>query len=81
MKVKLKDVLEDSVDEKYYLSQAMVNYMMGVNQKPSKFPRGERFASNINRKNQDIGNTVTTNAGNRPTDNFVVEKEKWNDLD
>ena len=81
LKIKLKDVLEDKVDEKYYLSQAMVNYMTGVNQKPSKFPRGERFTSNINRKNQDIGNAVTTNAGNRPTDNFVVEKEKWSDLD
>lgn len=70
---KLKDVLEKEVDEKYYISDAMMNYFMGVNQKPSKFPRKERFLANINRKNQDIGNSVTTNAGQRPTDNFVKE--------
>lgn len=70
---KLKDVLEKEVDEKYYISDAMMDYFMGVNQKPSKFPRKERFLANINRKNQDIGNSVTTNAGQRPTDNFVKE--------
>lgn len=69
----LKDVLEQGVDEKYYISNAMMNYFMGVNQKPSKFPRKERFLANINRKTQDIGNSVTTNAGHRPTDNFIKE--------
>lgn len=70
---RLKDVLEKEVDEKYYISDAMMNYFMGVNQKPSKFPRKERFLANINRANQDVGNSVTTNAGQRPTDNFVVD--------
>ena len=46
---------------------------MGVNQKPSKFPRKERFLANINRKNQDIANSMTTNTGSRPTDNFIKE--------
>lgn len=71
--VKLKDLLEDGVDEKYYVSDRMLDYFMGVNQKPSKFPRKERFMSNIFRKNQDIANSLTTNQGNRPTDNFVLE--------
>lgn len=74
LKIRLKDILEDEVDEKYYLSEAMLNYMYGVNQKPSKFPRKERFEANINRKNQDIANSITTNAGNRPTDNFIKIK-------
>lgn len=74
LKLKLKDLLEDEIDEKYYLSDKMMDYMTGVNQKPSKFPRGERFSQNINRKNQDIANSVTTNAGNRPTDNFIKVK-------
>lgn len=74
LKLKLKDMLEDEVDEKYYLSEAMLNYCMGVNQKPSKFPRGERFLQNINKKNQDIANYVTTNAENRPNDNFIKVK-------
>lgn len=47
LKLKLKDMLEDEVDEKYYLSNAMLNYMYGVNQRPSKFPRRERFEANI----------------------------------
>lgn len=71
LKIKLKDMLEETVDEKYYLSEKMVDYMYGVNQKPSKFPRKERFEANINRKNQNVANSITTNAGNRPTDNFV----------
>lgn len=74
LKLKLKDLLENEIDEKYYLSEAMLNYMYGVNQKPSKFPRKERFEANINRKKQDIANSVTTNAGNRPTDNFIKVK-------
>lgn len=74
LKLKLKDLLEESVDKKYFLSEAMLNYMYGVNQKPSKFPRRERFEANINRKNQDVANSVTTNAGNRPTDNFIKIK-------
>lgn len=72
---KLKDLLEKKPDKKYYLSSAMMNYFMGVNQKPSKYPRKERFLQNINRKNQDVANSVTTNAGNRPTDNFVKEQK------
>lgn len=70
---KLKDILEKEVDEKYYISTAMMNYFMGVNQKPSKFPRKERFLSNINRKNQDVANSITTAPGQRPTDNFVID--------
>lgn len=69
---KLKDILDDEVDEKYYISDAMMNYFMGVNQKPSKFPRRERFLANINRKDQDRANSITTNPGQRPTDNFIV---------
>ena len=73
---KLKDILEDNVDEKYYISSAMMNYFMGVNQKPSKFPRKKRFLANINRKDQDRANSVTTNPGQRPTDNFVVVAQR-----
>ena len=71
LKRKLKDMLEDEVDEKYFISENMMNYFMGVNQKPSKFPRKERFIANINRKDQDRANSITTAPGQRPTDNFV----------
>jgi DNA (cytosine-5)-methyltransferase 1 len=73
LETKLKDILEKDVDEKYYISDAMLGYFMGVNQKESKFPRQERFLSNVGRKNQDVANSITTNAGQRPTDNFIIE--------
>ena len=76
LKLRLKDLLEENVDEKYYLSDAMMNYCLGVNQKESKFPRKERFLGNINRKNQDIANTVSLNTGNRPVDNFIKVNEE-----
>lgn len=72
LKRKLKDMLEDEVDEKYFISENMMNYFMGINQKPSKFPRRERFLANINRNDKDRANSITTAPGQRPTDNFVV---------
>lgn len=68
---KLKDVLEKEVDEKYYLSEKAMSCFMSDG--TGKYPRRERFLQNINRRNQDIGNSVTTRAGSRPTDNFVKE--------
>ena len=73
---KLKDILEDKVDEKYYISSAMLDYFMGVHQKQSKFPRQKRFLANINRKDQDRANSVTTSPGQRPTDNFVIVAQR-----
>ena len=73
--LKLKDMLEDEVDEKYYLSDKMLDYCYGVNQKESKFPRKERFLQSLKQTNdKSIATTITTNAGNRPTDNFVFNK-------
>lgn len=76
LKLKLKDMLEDNVDEKYYLSDKMLDYCFGVNQKESKFPRGERFLQSLHQTNENnVANTITTNAGNRPTDNFIKVKK------
>lgn len=71
LKLKLKDMLEDEVDEKYYLSQKMVDCFMSDG--TGGYPRKERFLQNINRENKDVGNAVTTLAGSRPTDNFVID--------
>ena len=74
LKLKLKDMLEDNVDEKYYLSDKMLNYCLGVNQKESKFPRGERFLQSLKTTNEKgLATTINTNAGNRPVDNFIAE--------
>ena len=42
LKLKLKDMLEDNVDEKYYLSDKMINCFLSESE-DSKFPRKERF--------------------------------------
>ena len=54
----------------------MLDYCLGVNQKESKFPRGERFKQTLDMvNNKGIGATVTTNAGNRPVDNFIIDND------
>lgn len=71
LKLKLKDLLEEEVDEKFYLSQKMIDCFMSDG--TGKYPRRERFLKNIGRENIEVGNSVTTLAGSRPTDNFVIE--------
>lgn len=73
LNLKLKDMLEDKVDEKYYLSNSMINCFTETNKNESNFPRRERFLQNITRKRQDIANAITTRAGSRVTDNFIID--------
>ena len=73
LKLKLKDMLEDEVDEKYYLSEKMLNCFMSDG--TGKYPRREMFLQNMNRPNQDIANAIITTEGNKPTCNFVKVDE------
>lgn len=61
---RLKDVLESEVDEKYYLSERMIQ---GFINKPGGF--GNRFLPKT--EFSKIGNCITTIPGNRITDNFL----------
>lgn len=72
LKLKLRDMLEDQVDEKYYLSDKLIQCFSSNG--TGKYPRGERFRQNLERKNQDIANSIITTEGNKPTCNFVVGK-------
>lgn len=71
LKIKLADLLEAEVPERYYLSQALIETFMSEG--TGKYPRRERFLGNVGRGNREIGNAVTTRAGERATDNFVLE--------
>lgn len=71
LKTKMIDLLEDKVDDKYFLSEAMWDYCLGRGAKKTKFPRKERFLSNINRPNQDVANTINVTPGTNPVDNFI----------
>ncbi len=67
LKVFLKDLLEENVDEKYFLSEKLIHCF---STDKGNYPRKDRFESSINCK---VGKCVTTMAGHRPTDNFVSE--------
>lgn len=71
---KLRDLLEDEVDEKYYLSDKMLAYCTDMTNR-NGFVRGERF-SPIDTDKKDYGYAITTSAGQRPTDNFIIIKGK-----
>ena len=74
LKLKLKDMLEDKVDEKYYLSDKMINCFLSES-KNSKFPRRERFLQTLETTNEKgIAATLCTTGGTRCTDNFIKIK-------
>lgn len=72
LELRLRDILqdEDTVDDKYLLSEKLLDCFMSEG--TGKYPRRERFLQNMNRENQDIANSITTLAGNRATDNFII---------
>lgn len=75
-KYALKDMLENNVDEKYYLSQKMKDYLTGINQKESKFDRGEVFQRSFEQANEKgIATTINTKAGRRPCDTYITIRE------
>jgi DNA (cytosine-5)-methyltransferase 1 len=67
---RLKDYLEHDVDEKYFLSDKLLNYMTDMTDR-NGFVRGQRFSPHKDLENYAY--TITTNSGNRPTDNFIQE--------
>lgn len=73
LKLRLKDFLEDEVDEKYYLSDKMKAYFTDMTNR-NGFVRGEKF--NPHTLDSKYAYTITTNAGSRATDNFIILPEK-----
>lgn len=74
LKLFLKDMLEENVDEKYYLSKKMINCF--TSKGTGKFPRSERFYQSLNKVNKEnIANTIITTEGTKPTCNFIIIPE------
>ena len=69
---RLKDYLEEDVDEKYYLSDKMMQYVTDTKDR-NGFVRGDRF--NPHDEESEYAYTITTNAGQRATDNFIIIPE------
>lgn len=65
---RLKDVLESNVDEKYYLSDKMIDFFTHNAEKQKE--KGNGFSFNVTDGNV-IAKTITTRAGSRMDDNFI----------
>lgn len=63
---RLLDYLEPEVDEKYYLSEKLMNTFTDMTNR-NGYVRGERFNPHKH------AFTISTSGGGRPTDNFIVE--------
>ena len=68
LKLKLKDMLEDNINNKYYLSDNMKRYVTTKNSK-SKF---KTFRPHYKGK-EEMAHTLQTSGGNRADDNFIIE--------
>lgn len=77
LELKLKDMLEDNVDEKYYIKNGTLKCFL--TQKENGFPRKERFLQAlelVNRK--QLAGTLTALQGGKATDNHILVKNTEN---
>ena len=72
LELRLKDMLEDNADEKYYLSGAMLNYFIANNEKQKKKGNGFRFEP-ISNSSEAISKAVNTKKGENMQDTFLSE--------
>ena len=74
LKLKLSDLLEDNVDEKYYLKIGTLKCFM--KELSGKFPRKQRFLESLYQTNvNDIAGTLTALMGGKATDNHIIVPE------
>lgn len=78
LKLKLKDLLEENVDEKYYLSDKMIEFFTKNEEKQKENRNGFRF--NVSDGNV-IAKTITTRAGSRMDDNFIIGTYQYSKSD
>jgi DNA (cytosine-5)-methyltransferase 1 len=74
LKLRLKDMLEDEVDEKYYLSDRITSFFIYNEQQ--QIEKGNGFRFNVTDGNV-VAKTITTRAGSRMDDNFIGDKEMY----
>ncbi|HHX70973.1 MAG TPA: hypothetical protein GX708_23355 [Gallicola sp.] len=66
-------MLEDNVDEKYYLSNKMIDYLECKSGDAGNYDRSSAYRP-LN-EDSDYAWTINTRAGSRPTDNFIKVHE------
>jgi DNA (cytosine-5)-methyltransferase 1 len=70
LKLKLKDMLENNVDEKYYLSDKMINFFYKNEQVQKEKGNGFRFGVS---DGNVVAKAITTRAGCRMDDNYILK--------
>ena len=70
LELRLKDMLEDSVDEKFYLSGKMIDYFKENTIRQQAKGNGFKFQPT---DGSGCGKAITTRAGGRMDDNFIEE--------
>ena len=73
LKLRLKDLLESQVDEKYYLSDKMISFFTQNSQNQKEKGNGFKFTPS---NGDSIAKTITTRNGSRMDDNFISIPEK-----
>lgn len=69
LKLRLKDLLEDSVDEKYFLSDKNIEMLVNHSNKKQATGCGFKFEPT---NGDNVGKCITTRAGSRTDDNFII---------
>ena len=79
LKLKLKDMLEDEVEDKYFLSDKMISFFKENSKKNEDIGNGFRFKP-IKEEEAQIAKTITTRSGGRMDDNYIQTSgkiEEW----
>ena len=71
LKLRLKDMLETEVDEKFYLSGKMINSFKENTKRQQEKGNGFKFQPT---DGECVGKAITTRAGGRMDDNFIEEQ-------
>ena len=72
LKKRLKDLLEDEVDENFYISDELLNFFIENTKKQKELGNGFRFEPS---DGEGIAKAITTRRGNRMDDNFIIMPE------
>lgn len=73
LKLKLQDLLEDEVDEKYYLSSKLIEFYTNNTEMQEQKGNGFKFEP---LEDASMAKTITTKSGSRMTDNYIKENPK-----
>ena len=71
LKLKLKDLLEDSVDEKYYLSKETIEAYLKHSERENTL--GNNYKFEPLERERESSRAITTKPGQRETDNYIIE--------